>query len=77
VSDICQALDGGSSHSHHKKGGGAAMGFLKFLIVMLFLGAQGAIGYWAYEKYDLQRYVPEQVKEAGTSPAFADPPFCE
>ena len=37
-------------------------GFLKFLIVMLFLVAQGAIGYWAYEKYDLQRYVPEQVK---------------
>ena len=46
-----------------KKGGGGS-GVLTFFLVVFFLGGFGALGYWAYHKYDLQRFVPEVVKSA-------------
>mmetsp|Transcript_42694 Transcript_42694/g.68664 ORF Transcript_42694/g.68664 Transcript_42694/m.68664 type:complete len:874 (+) Transcript_42694:54-2675(+) len=53
---------GGGNGSNDKKSSGVGRGFLIFFLVFLSLGGLGAGGFLAYNKYDLQRFVPPQVK---------------
>ena len=62
------ALGGGSFTVGDDGGGGkkkkGGSGLLTFFLVVLFLGGFGVGGYWAFHRFDLQRFVPEEVSMA-------------
>ena len=46
-----------------KRGRGGGSGVGTFFLVLLFLGAFAGGGYWAYNQYDLGRFVPQGVRD--------------